>query len=66
MGFPAPAQYGDFPWFKALWLQKQTEWATQVKPRTKGHSCFLGDSITQGWGDVGSSFPEASRWPIEE
>jgi lysophospholipase L1-like esterase len=43
-------------WFKHLWLEKRTAWASQVA-RDQGALFFLGDSITQGWGDVGSSFP---------
>jgi len=37
-------------WFKKLWLERRSQWATQVE-RDQGAIVFLGDSITQGWGD---------------
>jgi lysophospholipase L1-like esterase len=39
-----------YDWFKDLWKQKHTEWASRVA-QDKGKVVFLGDSITQGWGD---------------
>jgi lysophospholipase L1-like esterase len=49
-----PLRRGD--WFKKLWVERRTAWASEVQ-RDQGAIVFLGDSITQGWGDVGSSFP---------
>ncbi len=42
--------------FKQVWVDRRTPWASQVQ-QDQGALVFLGDSITQGWGDVGSSFP---------
>jgi lysophospholipase L1-like esterase len=49
-----PLRRGD--WFKKIWVERRTAWASEVQ-RDQGAIVFLGDSITQGWGDVGSSFP---------
>ncbi len=57
--FAIPATDKDLPgegpirryaWFKNLWEKKRTGWAKQVK-KDQGALVFLGDSITQGWGD---------------
>jgi hypothetical protein len=55
-GLPGAGPIRRMDWFKALWVQKRTAWASQVR-QDQGAIVFLGDSITQGWGDVGSSFP---------
>jgi lysophospholipase L1-like esterase len=55
-GLPGAGPIRRFPWFKSLWLERRTAWAGQVQ-QDQGALVFLGDSITQGWGDVGSSFP---------
>ncbi|MFT5467723.1 MAG: lysophospholipase L1-like esterase [Verrucomicrobiales bacterium] len=39
-----------YDWFKSLWTKKRSAWATQVE-KDQGALVFLGDSITQGWGD---------------
>ncbi|QDV22014.1 GDSL-type esterase/lipase family protein [Aureliella helgolandensis] len=45
-----------YDWFRNLWRQRRSTWATQVE-QDQGAVVFLGDSITQGWGDdVGGSF----------
>ena len=49
-----PIRRGD--WFKAIWVERRSSWAPMVQ-QDQGALVFLGDSITQGWGDVGSSFP---------
>lgn len=54
-GLPGTGPLRRFDWFKQLWKQRRTEWAGQVQ-KDQGAIVFLGDSITQGWGDVGSSF----------
>ena len=55
-GLPGAGPIRRLDWFKALWVAKRTTWASQVQ-QDQGALVFLGDSITQGWGDVGSSFP---------
>ncbi|MDA0766064.1 MAG: GDSL-type esterase/lipase family protein [Verrucomicrobia bacterium] len=43
-------------WFTKLWLSKRTAWAGRVQA-DQGALVFLGDSITQGWGDqMGGNF----------
>ena len=37
-------------WFKKLWLEKRTAWSKRHQ-EDQGAVVFLGDSITQGWGD---------------
>ncbi len=45
-------------WFRNLWVQRRSAWSKQVQQDQKS-VVFLGDSITQGWGDaMGNSFPE--------
>lgn len=39
-----------YDWFRNLWKNKRTAWATEVEAK-QGALVFLGDSITQGWGD---------------
>jgi lysophospholipase L1-like esterase len=55
-GLPGAGPIRRFDWFRALWVDRRTTWASQVE-QDQGALVFLGDSITQGWGDVGSSFP---------
>jgi lysophospholipase L1-like esterase len=55
-GLPGAGPIRRYDWFKKLWAEKRAGWATQVQ-RDQHALVFLGDSITQGWGDVGSSFP---------
>jgi lysophospholipase L1-like esterase len=46
-----------YDWFRGLWNEKRTAWAKRVEA-DRGAVVFLGDSITQGWGDdFGGSFP---------
>ena len=46
-----------YEWFRKLWAQKRTAWSARVA-QDQGALVFLGDSITQGWGDnVGGSLP---------
>lgn len=49
-----PIRRGD--WFKKIWVERRSSWAPQVQ-QDQGAIVFLGDSITQGWSDVGSAFP---------
>jgi lysophospholipase L1-like esterase len=44
-------------WFEQLWVQRRSQWAEQIQ-QDQGALVFLGDSITQNWGDkMGGSFP---------
>lgn len=44
-------------WFRKLWRERRSAWATQVA-HDQGAVVFLGDSITQGWGDrLATHFP---------
>jgi len=55
-GLPGAGPIRRYDWFKKLWLERRTGWAARVQ-QDQNAIVFLGDSITQGWGDVGSSFP---------
>ena len=56
MAFPAPALFAATTGSRS-WLRKRTGWAKRVQ-QDQGALVFLGDSITQGWGDtMGGSFP---------
>ena len=55
-GLPGSGPVRRYDWFKKLWSERRAGWATRVK-QDQNAVVFLGDSITQGWGDVGSSFP---------
>src|SRR5580692_10160720 len=55
-GLPGAGPIHRSEWFQKTWAERRTAWAAQVKD-DQGALVFLGDSITQGWGDVGSSFP---------
>jgi lysophospholipase L1-like esterase len=55
-GLPGAGPLRRYDWFKKLWTQKRTSWAQQVD-QDQGALAFLGDSITQGWGDdLGGAF----------
>lgn len=56
-GLPGAGPIRRYDWFKKLWEAKRSGWATRVEA-DQGAVVFLGDSITQGWGDdMGGSFP---------
>lgn len=56
-GLPGAGPIRRYDWFKQLWAQKRTHWSTRVEKDQKA-LVFLGDSITQGWGDdLKGSFP---------
>ena len=45
-------------WFQKTWTQRRSGFARRAE-REKGSLVFLGDSITQGWGDdFGGAFPD--------
>lgn len=55
-GLPGTGPIRRYDWFQKLWLEKRTAWAQRTE-QDKGAVVFLGDSITQGWGDdFGGSF----------
>jgi len=56
-GLPGEGPIRRYKWFQNLWERKRTGWAKKVE-QDQGALVFLGDSITQGWGDnLGGSFP---------
>lgn len=56
-GLPGNGPIRRYDWFQNLWKQRRTDWASRVK-QDQGALVFLGDSITQGWGDdMHGSFP---------
>lgn len=55
-GLPGAGPIRRYDWFRNLWLERRTVWAQRVAQDQKA-LVFLGDSITQGWGDnMGDSF----------
>lgn len=55
-GLPGAGPIRRYDWFKNLWKQKRSGWA-QRADQDRGAVVFLGDSITQGWGDdLGGTF----------
>jgi len=55
-GLPGAGPIRRADWFRKTWIDRRKGWAGDVQ-KDQGAIVFLGDSITQGWGDVGSSFP---------
>jgi len=56
-GLPGAGPIRRYDWFQKLWLERRTAWAQRVGPDQHA-LVFLGDSITQMWGDdLGGSFP---------
>ena len=49
-GLPGAGPIRRYDWFKQLWQSKRSQWATEIQAK-QGALVFLGDSITQGWGD---------------
>jgi lysophospholipase L1-like esterase len=39
-----------YDWFQQLWVERRTKWEKEANQK-KGALVFLGDSITQGWGE---------------
>lgn len=57
-GLPGEGPIRRHDWFRKLWVERRSKWAEQVQ-QDQNSVVFLGDSITQGWGDtMGSSFAE--------
>jgi lysophospholipase L1-like esterase len=56
-GLPGSGPIRRYDWFTKLWSQKRDAWAKRVQ-QDQSAVVFLGDSITQGWGDnLGGAFP---------
>ncbi len=56
-GLPGQGPIRRYDWFRNLWSDRRTKWATRVEA-DQGAVVFLGDSITQGWGeDFSGWFP---------
>lgn len=57
-GLPGAGPIRRYDWFKNLWKEKRSGWAKRVKD-DQNAVVFLGDSITQGWGDdFGKTFSD--------
>lgn len=57
-GLPGAGPIRRYDWFRSLWQQRRSAWGQQVA-QDQGAVVFLGDSITQGWGDdLGGSFED--------
>ena len=55
-GLPGTGPIRRYDWFRKLWLERRSAWAQRVQ-QDQHALIFLGDSITQGWGDdIGGSF----------
>ncbi|RLS59376.1 MAG: DUF1080 domain-containing protein [Planctomycetota bacterium] len=56
-GLPGAGPIRRYDWFQNLWKQRRGQWAQQVEQDQQA-VVFLGDSITQGWGEnAGGRFP---------
>lgn len=49
-GLPGAGPIRRYEWFRKLWERRRSAWAKRVA-QDQGAVVFLGDSITQGWGD---------------
>ena len=49
-GLPGAGPIRRYDWFRTLWSQRRSAWKQRVQQDQKA-LVFLGDSITQGWGD---------------
>lgn len=49
-GLPGAGPIRRYEWFRNLWAKRRGEFASRVA-NERGGLVFLGDSITQGWGD---------------
>ncbi|HWN97600.1 MAG TPA: GDSL-type esterase/lipase family protein [Methylomirabilota bacterium] len=56
-GLPGAGPIRRADWFRNLWKTRRTAWSQRVQ-QDQNALVFLGDSITQGWGDnIGGSLP---------
>ena len=57
-GLPGSGPIRRYDWFQKLWLKRRTEFAAEADQKQNA-IVFLGDSITQGWGnDFRKQFPD--------
>jgi lysophospholipase L1-like esterase len=56
-GVPGAGPLRRYDWFKKLWGERRTAWAKRLEQDQQA-LVFLGDSITQGWGET-----LGRRWP---
>jgi len=49
-GLPGQGPIRRYDWFRKLWVEKRSAWAKRAE-QDRHAVVFLGDSITQGWGD---------------
>ena len=55
-GLPGVGPIRRYDWFQKLWQSKRSGWAKRIE-QDRGAVVFLGNSITQGWGDdLGGNF----------
>lgn len=58
-GLPGAGPIRRYEWFQKLWAERRSKWAANAA-KDQGAVVFLGDSITQGWGDdIGGAFAPA-------
>jgi lysophospholipase L1-like esterase len=56
-GLPGQGPIRRYDWFRKLWAERRSAWAQRLQ-EDQNSVVFLGDSITQGWGDqMGDKFP---------
>ncbi|HVR37063.1 MAG TPA: GDSL-type esterase/lipase family protein [Methylomirabilota bacterium] len=56
-GLPGAGPIRRYDWFHQLWRNRRASWAARIE-QDRNAVVFLGDSITQGWGDdFSASFP---------
>lgn len=56
-GLPGVGPIRRYDWFRNLWTTRRATWSERLA-QDQGAVVFLGDSITQQWGDdLGGSFP---------
>jgi lysophospholipase L1-like esterase len=56
-GLPGAGPIVREEWFEQLWVLRRSQWAEQIQ-QDQGALVFLGDAITQTWGDkMGGNFP---------
>ena len=56
-GLPGAGPIRRYDWFRKVWTQRRSAWSRRAD-QDRNAVVFLGDSITQGWGDnLGGSFP---------
>lgn len=57
-GLPGEGPVRRYDWFRKLWRERRAQWAGEVQ-KDQGAVVFLGDSITQGWGErLARHFPD--------